>query len=131
MATFGRLSVGLWISSKEINAAADRELGSGFRRLLEVCLHSAVRGTGVRLHASERHVMIALLLGATTLAVGAFCWFGSKARRRIQEWGRNMNEIDSIFQDMNELSDYEGFARNKERLSTARPIGSHGLAALK
>ena len=43
MPTFDRLSVELWISAKELTAAADRELGSGFRRLLEVCLHSMVR----------------------------------------------------------------------------------------
>jgi hypothetical protein len=27
-----------------------------------------------------------------------FGWFGYKAFRRIEAWGRNMNEIDGIFQ---------------------------------
>jgi hypothetical protein len=49
-------------------------------------------------YASERNDVTALLIGVSTLAVVGLGWFGHKALRRIEAWGRNMNEIDGIFQ---------------------------------
>jgi hypothetical protein len=43
--------------------------------------------------------MTTLLLGVTTLVVTILGWFGYKAVRRINAWGRKMNELDRIFQD--------------------------------
>jgi hypothetical protein len=43
--------------------------------------------------------MIILLMGS--VAVAGVGWFGYKANKRIAAWGRNMNEIDGIFQTAN------------------------------
>ena len=54
---------------------------------------------GVVLQPSERYDVTASLIGATTLAVATLGWLGYKALLRIETWGRNMNQIDGIFQD--------------------------------
>jgi len=43
--------------------------------------------------------MTTLLIGATTLAVAVLSWFGHRAFLRVETWGRNMNDVDRIFQD--------------------------------
>ena len=71
--------------------------------------------------------MVALLLGASTLVVGALGWYGYRAGCRIQEWGRRMNEIDRIFQIAGEHAQHEHYPVSSARVSAARPIG--GFAA--
>ena len=57
--------------------------------------------------------MTALLMVATTLSIAVLGWYGYKAYRRIEAWGRNMNEIDRIFQDADQF----------EGACSSRPIG--------
>ena len=73
---------------------------SGFRRRAGAGLCLTNSAIGVTLQPSERGTnMIALLIGSATLAVTLLGWFGHKALLRIETWGRNMSEIDEIFQD--------------------------------
>ena len=71
--------------------------------------------------------MVTLLLGASTLVVGAMGWYGYWAVCRIQEWGRGMNQIDRIFQIAGEQAELELFPTKVTRVVAARPIG--GFAA--
>ena len=65
-----------------------------------MCLGLTAPAIGVGfIKSKERSDVSALLIGASTLVVTALGWFGYKALRRIDAWGRNMNEIDEIFQD--------------------------------
>jgi hypothetical protein len=45
--------------------------------------------------------MIVLLIGAGAVGVAGLGWFGYKANKRIAAWGRNMDEVDQIFQTAN------------------------------
>jgi hypothetical protein len=58
-----------------------------------------------RIACEERHVMIALLMGASVFAGVVLGWYGYKASVRIAVWGRNMDECDRIFQMANEHTD--------------------------
>lgn len=105
------------------------EMGSGVRRLVEVCPHWTSGCMGMELHHSGKDVMIALLIGASTLiAIGVAGWYGYRAYCRIQEWGRRMNEIDRIFQYSGEHVDHREFVRGG---APARPGFRAGPAASK
>jgi hypothetical protein len=45
--------------------------------------------------------MIVLLISAGAASVAGLGWFGYKANKRIAAWGRNMDEVDLIFQTAN------------------------------
>jgi hypothetical protein len=77
--------------------------------------------------------MVALLLGASTLVIGALGWYGCRAGCRIQEWGRRMDEMDRIFQIAGEHAAHQHYPVSPARVVAGRPIGGFvaGPAASK
>jgi len=49
--------------------------------------------------------MMPLLIGVGAVGVAGLAWFGYKANKRIASWGRNMDEVDRIFQMANEAEE--------------------------
>ena len=59
----------------------------------------------------ERLCMIIFLLGTSTIAGVGLGWYGYKARLRIAEWGRGMDECDQIFQAVAEETEGANFGK--------------------
>jgi hypothetical protein len=78
--------------------------------------------------ASERHCMITLLVGVTTVAAIGLGWYGHKAMVRISIWGRNMDEQDAIFQAM-EGPEFSESPRSRalirEGVGSLQAVGRH------
>jgi len=76
--------------------------------------------------------MMSLLIGSSLVAGIGLGWFGCKASRRIAQWGRNMNEVDRIFQMADEQSG--GFeVMQKRPAQGVHAVGPHriGIVASK
>jgi hypothetical protein len=75
--------------------------------------------------------MSAFLIGTSVLAALALARFGYKASLRIAEWGRNMDEIDLIFQTAagaENLGEFLSSPKQSRKIVVpAGPAGSHHL----
>jgi hypothetical protein len=77
--------------------------------------------------------MLPILIGGFAVAGVGIGWVGYKANRRIAAWGRNMNEIDGIFQQAAEGEDHAATpavrTRPADDTRAKTPFGAQHLPA--
>ena len=71
--------------------------------------------------------MIAILVGSTLVSSLVLCWCGYKTLNRIQQWGKKMNELDTIFQSAATAEEMSRYTRPTPTGSNADSVRATGL----